>query len=84
MLVPLAADISLAAEQLEKEHEGLFGRDGPDCQASGLFNSAYAAGLVLVPAFAGAVFDKAGWNLAVWALAGICASGIPVVIFRGT
>lgn len=80
MLSPLAADISLAAEQLEKEHEGIFGPNGPDSQAYGLFNSAHAAGLVLGPAFSGAVYDKAGWNVAVWALAGICASGIPAVI----
>ncbi|KAL8823997.1 MAG: hypothetical protein Q9191_005379 [Dirinaria sp. TL-2023a] len=82
MLSPLAADISLAAEQLEKEHEGIFGQNGPDSQAYGLFNSAHAAGTVLGPAFAGAVYDKAGWNVAVWALAGLCASGIPVVIFH--
>lgn len=84
MLSPLAADISLAAEQLEKEHEGIFGPNGPDSQAYGLFNSAHAAGLVLGPAFAGAVYDKAGWNVAVWALAGLCASGIPVVMIHDT
>ena len=84
MLSPLAADISLAAEQLEKEHEGVFGPDSPDSQAYGLHSSATAAGLVLGPAFAGAVYDKAGWKVAVWALAGLCASGIPLVMFRGT
>ncbi len=84
MLSPLAADISLAAEQLEKEHPGIFGPNGPDSQAYGLFNSAHAAGLMLGPAFAGAVYDKAGWNVAVWALAGLCASGIPVVMFHDT
>ena len=82
ILSPLAADISLAAEQLEREHEGIFGPGGPDSQAYGLFNSAHAAGLVLGPAFAGAVYDRAGWDAAVWALAGLCASGIPVVMFH--
>lgn len=84
MLSPLAADLSLAAEQLEKEHEGMFGPDGPDSKVYGLFNSATAAGLVLGPAFAGAVYDKAGWKVAVWALAAVCASGIPLVKFLDT
>ena len=84
MLSPLAADLSLAAEQLEKEHEGIFGPDGPDSKVYGLFNSATAAGLVLGPAFAGAVYDKAGWKVAVWALAAVCASGIPLVKFLDT
>lgn len=84
MLSPLAADISLAAEQLEKEHKGIFGPDGPDSQAYGLFNSAHAAGLIIGPAFAGAIYDKAGWSVAIWALAGLCASGIPVVMFLET
>ena len=84
IFTPLAADISLAAEQLEKENEGIFGPNGPDSQAYGLFNSAHAAGLVLGPAYAGAVYDTAGWNMAVWAVAGIIASGIPVVMFQGT
>ncbi|KAL8749341.1 MAG: hypothetical protein Q9199_007745, partial [Rusavskia elegans] len=78
MLSPLAADISLAAEQLEKEHKGIFGPDGPDSQAYALFNSAHAAGTVIGPAFAGAIYDKAGWSVAIWALAGLCASGIPM------
>ncbi len=84
MLSPLAADIALAAEQLEKEHEDIFGPDGADSLAYGLFNSATATGLVLGPAFAGAVYENAGWKAAVWALAGVCASGIPVVIFHET
>ena len=84
MLSPLAADLSLAAEQLEKEHEGIFGPDGPDSKVYGLFNSATAPGLVLGPAFAGAVHDKAGLKVAVWALAAVCASGIPLVKFLDT
>ena len=80
MLAPLAADLSLATAQLEKENEGTFGSGGPDAQAFGLFNSACAAGLVFGPVFAGAIYDKAGWKVAMWALAGVCASGmVPVV-----
>ena len=84
MLSPLAADIALAAEELDKEHEGVFGPDGPDSLAFGLLNSATATGLVLGPAFAGAVYEHAGWKVAVWALAGVCASGIPAVRCRET
>ena len=82
MLAPLAADMFAVVEALGKDNEGLFGPAGAYAQAYGLFDTALACGTMFGPAFAGLVYERAGWKVAVLALAGFCGSGVvPVVSF---
>ena len=80
ILSPLAADMFGVVEQMGRDNESLFGPAGAYAQAYGLFNTAMALGIMFGPAYAGLVYEKAGWQAAAWALAAFCASGsIPIV-----
>lgn len=80
ILSPLATDMFSVVEKMGKDNEGLFGPAGAYAQAYGLFDIALAFGSIFGPTYAGVVYEKAGWRVAVWALAAFCASGsIPVV-----
>jgi MFS family permease len=82
ILSPLAADMFDVVEQMGKDNEGLFGPAGAYAQAYGLFEAAIALGTMFGPTYAGLMYEKAGWQPVVWALAVFCASGsIPVVRF---
>ena len=80
MLSPLAADMHDNVFQMAEEHYLLFGPGGAFATAFGLFNTALALGTMFGPAFAGLLYDREGWQVAMWAIAAFCASGaVPVV-----
>lgn len=80
MLSPLGAEMFCVVEQMGRDKEGLFGPAGAYAQAYGLFSVAIAMGVIFGPIYAGALYEKANWPVAVCALAGFCASGsIPIV-----
>ncbi|KAL9055983.1 MAG: hypothetical protein Q9206_002928 [Seirophora lacunosa] len=84
MLSPLAVDMHDIVSRLGEEHYLLFGSGGAFAKAYGLLNVALALGTMLGPAFAGLIYDREGWNVAMWALAAFCASGVvPVILFTG-
>lgn len=80
MLAPLAADMYDIVSRMGEEHHFLFGPGGAFAQAYGLLNTAIALGTMVGPAFAGLIYDKEGWNVAVWAMAALCASGIVPIV----
>ncbi|KAL8685453.1 MAG: hypothetical protein Q9224_005810, partial [Gallowayella concinna] len=76
------ADMCAIVSQLGEDHRSLFGPNGAFAKAYGLFNTALALGGMVGPALAGLCYDVEGWNVAVWVMAILCASGIaPVVLF---
>lgn len=80
ILSPLAADMCAIVSQLGEDHRSLFGPSGAFAKAYGLFNTALAVGAMVGPALAGLLYEIEGWNVAVWAMAILCASGtVPVV-----
>ena len=65
---------------MSKADKELFGPSGAYARAYGLFTVAQACGTIFGPTFAGILYEKEGWTVAVCALAAFCASGIiPVV-----
>lgn len=80
IFTPLAADMSVVVDTLDRETSGIFGDAGADAQAYGLFNGALAVGTLFGPAFAGLMYEKMGWVGAVGSLAAVCVTGmLPVV-----
>ncbi|KAL8850519.1 MAG: hypothetical protein Q9221_004567 [Calogaya cf. arnoldii] len=62
VMTPLLAEVAYILEAKEKHHPGLFGQKGAYAQAYGLFNMAFAGGMLVGPLLAGAVVDKQGWG----------------------
>ncbi|KAI4249626.1 MAG: hypothetical protein L6R40_000415 [Gallowayella cf. fulva] len=82
VMTPLLAEITYILDAKEKHHPGLFGQKGAYAQAYGLFNCAFAGGMLVGPLWAGAVVDKQGWGTMCLTL-GILAvvSAIPAALF---
>ncbi|KAL8731847.1 MAG: hypothetical protein Q9166_003131 [cf. Caloplaca sp. 2 TL-2023] len=82
VMTPLLAEITYILDAKEKHHPGLFGQKGAYAQAYGLFNCAFAGGMLVGPLWAGAVVDKQGWGTMCLTL-GILAvvSAVPAFLF---
>ncbi|KAL8830915.1 MAG: hypothetical protein Q9170_005517 [Blastenia crenularia] len=82
VMTPLLAEITYILDEKEKHHPGLFGEKGAYAQAYGLFNCAFAGGMLVGPLWAGFVVEKAGWGTMCLSL-GILAvvSAIPAFLF---
>ncbi|KAL8671261.1 MAG: hypothetical protein Q9168_004230 [Polycauliona sp. 1 TL-2023] len=82
VMTPLLAEIAYILEAKEKHHPGLFGQKGAYAQAYGLFNCAFAGGMLMGPLWAGAVVDSQGWATMCLSL-GILSvvSAIPAFLF---
>ncbi|KAL8802789.1 MAG: hypothetical protein Q9200_006456 [Gallowayella weberi] len=82
VMTPLLAEVTYILDAKEKNHPGLFGRKGAYAQAYGLFNCAFAAGMMVGPLWAGAVVDKQGWGTMCLTLGILaCVSAIPAFLF---
>ena len=80
LVTPLLAEITYVVAAREKMQPGVFGAKGAYAQAFGLFNSAFAAGTLVGPIWAGFVSEKAGWVTMGWSLGLLSAvSAVPVV-----
>ncbi|KAF7947080.1 uncharacterized protein EAE97_004329 [Botrytis byssoidea] len=80
----LMAEITYIVEAKEKQIPGRFGKNGAYAQAYGLFVTAFAAGTLIGPIWAGYVQDSAGWgtmslSLGLFSLAG----AVPCFIWTG-
>ena len=83
-LSPLMAEFTYIVEAKEKHRPGLFGASGAYAQAYGLFNTAWAAGSVVGPLWAGFVRARAGWGTMTLSLGLLSAvSALPVLICTG-
>ncbi|KAL8777720.1 MAG: hypothetical protein Q9213_007735 [Squamulea squamosa] len=82
VMTPLAAEVTYILKGKEKHHPGLFGQTGAYAQAYGLFNCAFAGGMLVGPLWAGAVVEKHGWATMCLTL-GILAvvSAVPAFLF---
>ncbi|KAI9742196.1 MAG: hypothetical protein M1818_004096 [Claussenomyces sp. TS43310] len=83
-MTPLMAEITYVVEAKEKKTPGIFGAKGAYAQAYGLFVTAFAAGSLVGPIWAGYVRAGAGWGTMTWTLGLFCVSGaVPVLIWTG-
>ena len=82
VMTPLLAEVAYILEAKEKHHPGLFGQKGAYAQAYGLFNCAFAGGMLVGPLLAGALVDQQGWGTMCLTL-GILSvvSVIPALLF---
>lgn len=82
VMTPLLAEVTYILDEKEKHHPGLFGEKGAYAQAYGLFNCAFAGGMLVGPLWAGFVVESAGWGTMCLSL-GILSvvSAIPALLF---
>lgn len=72
-----------AKEETEKSRD-IFGKGGAMAQAYGLMNSAFAAGSLVGPVFAGFVRERFGWGVMGWGLGLVSGvSAVPMVLVLG-
>ncbi|KAF2401603.1 putative MFS amine transporter [Trichodelitschia bisporula] len=83
-LPPITVEITSSVTRKERATPGLFGTKGAYAQAYGLFNTAWAAGALVGPIWAGFVRDARGWGTMTWSLAVLPAvSVVPVAVWTG-
>ena len=81
---PVMAEFTIIVEAKEKRSPGIFGAAGAYAQAYGIFNTAWAAGYLLGPVWAGYVETTAGWGTLTWSLGAFSAvTALPVVFYTG-
>lgn len=79
---PLAKEISQVIESVEQAHPGVFGPKGATAQAYGLYNSAFALGLLIGPLLAGTLTTLYGWATMAWVFGLISGlTGILMALF---
>ncbi|TAQ90854.1 hypothetical protein B7494_g797 [Chlorociboria aeruginascens] len=84
VLPPILAEITLVLEDMEKQKPGRFGTKGAYAQGYGLFITAFAAGTLIGPVWAGYVEQEAGWGTAWWSLGLFSAAGaVPCFFYTG-
>ena len=66
--VPLEAEIAYVVKQKELSHPEAFGGRGAYATAYGLFNTAFAGGMLIGPIWGGFVNSGAGWGTMCWTL----------------
>ena len=83
-IIPLMVEVTFAVIAKEEKAPDVFGKGGAMALAYGILNSAFAAGSVVGPFFAGYIRDSASWGTMAWALALITGvSGVPILLFVG-
>ncbi len=76
-MTPLFAEVAYVIEAEESRRPGVWGR-GVYALAYGLFNVAFAGGMLVGPLLGGAVVQGIGWGRVGWALAILSAAGAGV------
>ncbi|KAE8147661.1 major facilitator superfamily domain-containing protein [Aspergillus avenaceus] len=84
LMPPLLVEASYIVQEKEEKNPNIFGKGGAMALSYGLLNSAFAAGTIVGPFFAGFIRESAGWKTMSWALALLTGvSGVPVLLFLG-
>ena len=84
VMTPIMAEVSYVVAAQEKVHPGKFGPKGAYAQAYGLFNTAFAGGMLVGPIWGGFVTGTAGWGTTCWSLGVWSAvSAVPALLFTG-
>ncbi|GKZ73187.1 hypothetical protein AnigIFM50267_009864 [Aspergillus niger] len=76
----MMTEITLAKDDMEDEHPGIFGDGGTSSQAYGLSNAAFAAGTLVGPLYAGYIRESASWSAMVISLGAFSALMIIFVV----
>jgi len=74
-MTPLLAEITYVVGDKEQSHPGAFGGKGAYATAYGLFNMAFAGGMLVGPIWGGFVTQSKGWGTMCWSLAILSISG---------
>lgn len=77
-LTPLLAEITYVVGHKEESHPGAFGGKGAYAMAYGLFNMAFAGGMLIGPIWGGFVTQGKGWGTMCWSLAVLSIAGAVV------
>lgn len=78
------AEFTLIVESKQRQRPYLFGPTGAYAQAYAIFNSAWAAGSIIGPLWAGFIQQKAGWETMTWTLGLLSVvSAVPIAVFTG-
>ena len=77
-MTPLLAEITYVVGHKEKSHPGAFGGKGAYAMAYGLFNVAFAGGMLVGPIWGGFVTQGKGWGTTCWTLAVLSIAGAVV------
>lgn len=77
-LTPLLAEITYVVGHKEQSHPGAFGGKGAYAMAYGLFNMAFAGGMLIGPIWGGFVTQGKGWSTMCWTLAILSIAGAVV------
>lgn len=84
-MTPLLAEITYIVHVKEKSHPGVFGRRGAYATAYGLFNTAFAGGMLVGPIWGGFVTQRSGWATMGWSLAvlSLAGAGVAALLIGG-
>ncbi|CAF9934449.1 MAG: hypothetical protein ALECFALPRED_005951 [Alectoria fallacina] len=84
-MTPLLAEITYIINVKEKSHPGVFGRRGAYATAYGLFNTAFAGGMLVGPIWGGFVTQRSGWATMGWTLAilALVGAGVAALLIGG-
>ena len=84
VLPPVMAEISYVVSDISVRRPGIFGERGAYAQGYGLFNMAFAGGMVAGPLWGGFVRERLGWAGMGWTLAVLAGgSAVPVGVATG-
>ncbi|PLN83907.1 MFS general substrate transporter [Aspergillus taichungensis] len=77
-------EVSYVVQEKEDQTPDIFGKGGAMALAYGILNSAFAAGTIVGPFFAGYIRQAAGWSTMAWALSVLSGfTAIPVLFYMG-
>ena len=83
-LTPLEAEIAYLVKQKEQSQPGVFGGRGAYATAFGLFNTAFAGGMLAGPLWGGLIKQRAGWGTMCWTLGLLSfVTAVPAFFFVG-
>lgn len=83
-MMPIIVEVTYIVTAIEKKHPGGFGGRGAIAQAYGIYNCAFAGGMLIGPLWGGLIVGKAGWGTMCWSL-GILStvSAVPAALWTG-
>ncbi|GKZ28445.1 hypothetical protein AbraIFM66950_007113 [Aspergillus brasiliensis] len=76
----MMTEITLAKDDMEDRHPGIFGDGGASSQAYGLSNAAFAAGTLVGPLYAGYIRQAVGWSMMAISLGAFSAVMVILII----
>ena len=83
-MLPCFAEITYVVTIKEKAHPDAFGKKGAYAQAYGIYNSAFAGGMLVGPLWGGFVVGRAGWGTMCLSLGLLsAASAVPAFLWSG-